>query len=86
MSPLDLIAKRLAAPKHFRVVVTDMRPAPMTAEQARAIVAEMRAETRDKPAIRLMRHALGPLGNLSEAARDVYRAEIRRRGGNPEPL
>jgi hypothetical protein len=53
------------------------RPAPMTAETAREIVAIMRRETPKKARLRLMKTAL-ELGNLSAAAQDVYRAELAR--------
>jgi len=50
-----------------------MRPAPMTAETARAVVAEMIAKTSNKARRRML--ALEH-GNLSAGARAVYRAQL----------
>lgn len=55
------------------------RPAPMTAETAREIVATMRRETRKPARIRLMQTALR-IGNLSDGAKDVYRAALAQDG------
>ena len=49
--------------------------------EALEIVATMRVETPRNAAIRLMELALR-VGNLTEAARQVYREEIKRRKGN----
>ena len=46
-----------------------MTKMPQTAEQARAIIAEMRAKTNRKAAIRLCEHGMSGLGNWSDAAR-----------------
>lgn len=50
-----------------------IRKAPMTADEARANIAEMRANTKPAAMRRLIAIALGPLGNLSEEAKEVYR-------------
>ncbi len=55
---------------------TRSRKPPMTADEARENVAEMSAHTDPRAAVRLMAIALGPLGNLTDEARDVYRAAI----------
>jgi len=52
-----------------------MRPAPMTAETARAVVAEMIAKTSNKARRRMLELALEH-GNLSAGARAVYRAQL----------
>ena len=51
------------------------RPAPMTVETAREIVATMQCDTRKPARIRLMQTALR-IGNLSDAAKDVYLAAL----------
>ena len=51
------------------------RPAPMTAETAREIVATMQRETSKQARVSLMRNAIR-IGNLSDAAKDVYRAAL----------
>jgi len=55
---------------------TNTRKPPMTAEEARDNVSEMYAHTDQRAAVRLMRMALGPIGNLTDEARDVYRAAL----------
>jgi len=55
---------------------THTRKPPMTADEARENAAAMSAQTDPRAAVRLMRLALGPLGNLTDGARDVYRAAI----------
>lgn len=57
------------------------RPAPMTAETARELVATMQRETRKPARIRLMQIALR-MGNLSDAATDVYRAALAQDGAS----
>ena len=52
-----------------------MRP-PMTAETAREVVATMNAKTKRDARIALYRAALGKHGNLSEEAKEVYRAAL----------
>jgi hypothetical protein len=52
----------------------------MTADQAREVICEMQRKTSKKSAKRLLTLALGPAGNLSDEARDVYRAELERIG------
>ena len=52
------------------------RKPPMTADEARAAVADMRGVTHPRAAVRMMQTALGPLGNLTDGAREVYRAAI----------
>jgi hypothetical protein len=54
------------------------RRPPMPASEARAVVTEMRRKTSKRSAARLLTLALGPLGNLSDEARAVYRAELER--------
>lgn len=49
---------------------------PMTAETAREMVATMRRETPKPARIRLMQIAI-ERGNLSDAAKDVYRAALQ---------
>jgi polyhydroxyalkanoate synthesis regulator phasin len=51
------------------------RRPPMTAEEAREIVAEMMRETPKTARNSLIRTAL-KIGNLSNAAKDVYRAAL----------
>lgn len=46
-----------------------MTKTPQTTEQAREIIAEMRAKTSRKAAIRFCEHGLSGLGNWSDAAR-----------------
>ena len=50
------------------------RKPPMTADEARKNIAAMRADTPVNAMRKLIEIALGPHGNLSEAAKDVYRA------------
>lgn len=52
------------------------RKPPMTEAEARENVAAMMAETEPMARRKLIRLALGPLGNLSEAAKAVYRAAL----------
>jgi len=52
------------------------RRAPMTADEARANVATMRADTSKKAMRRLLQVAVGPLGNLTEDARAIYTAAL----------
>jgi len=52
------------------------RPAPMTAETAREVVAELQRKASRRSQIALLGHALGPLGNLSDEARAIYRARL----------
>ena len=52
------------------------RPAPMTAETAREIGAEMQRKTSKRARVGMLRFALGPLGNLSPEAREVYAAAL----------
>jgi hypothetical protein len=52
------------------------RPAPMTAETAREVVAELQRKASRRAQIALLGHALGPLGNLSDDARAIYRAKL----------
>jgi len=54
------------------------RRPPMTAGEARAVVAEMQAQTRPAAAVRLLMLAIGPAGNLTDEARNVYCAELDR--------
>lgn len=49
---------------------------PMTREEAQENVAEMMRHTPRDAMRRLLQLALGPLGNLSDDARDVYRAAL----------
>jgi hypothetical protein len=55
---------------------------PLTADEARAIVAEMQRKTSKRAAVQLLRHAVNGFGayrpNISNAAREVYRAEMER--------
>lgn len=53
----------------------DRKP-PMTANEARANIAAMRAETSRNAMRRLIQIALGPLGNLSPEAQAVYREAL----------
>lgn len=53
-----------------------MRRPPMSAEEARENIAEMRLHTNPRAMRRLLTLALGPLGNLSDEARTIYQAEI----------
>jgi hypothetical protein len=54
------------------------RRSPMTAEQAREVVAEMQRHTSKRSAVRLLTIATGLGGNLTDEARDIYRAELER--------
>ena len=56
---------------------------PMTEDEAVAFIAEMKHGTKVKPQIALIRYALGELGNLSDAARNVYSARLKELGGAP---
>ena len=49
---------------------------PMTAEKAREVVAIMQRETPKNARVKLMQTAI-KLGNLSDAAKDVYRAALK---------
>ena len=60
------------------------RKPPMTATEAADVVSQMRRYTKPDAAARLMRTALGPLGNLSDEAREVYRAELARMSLKPK--
>ena len=48
------------------------RKPPMTADEARSNIAAMRAETPANAMKRLIKVALGPLGNLSDEAKAIY--------------
>jgi len=48
----------------------------MTAETAREVVAELQRKASRRSQIALLGHALGPLGNLSDEARAIYRARL----------
>ncbi|MBT8460010.1 MAG: hypothetical protein KJN60_10105 [Boseongicola sp.] len=50
--------------------------APMTREEAQSVVAQMRDETNVVAQRRLLKLALGPFGNLTPEAADVYRARL----------
>lgn len=50
---------------------------PMTEAEARENVAAMKAETPRNAQVRLLTIAVGPMGNLSAAAREVYAARLR---------
>jgi hypothetical protein len=52
----------------------------MNAEQARENVACMVSKTRKDARVGLMKHAIGPIGNLTEEAREVYREQLRKDG------
>lgn len=54
---------------------THTRP-PMTAAEAQEIVAEMKRRTSVKSQKQMLRHALGPIGNLSDDARAIYAARL----------
>lgn len=53
------------------------RREPMTADEAAENVASMKAETPRDAQERLIRMALGPIGNLSDAARKIYEARLQ---------
>lgn len=55
-----------------------IRKQPMTAEEARENITAMMAETKPAARRRLIDLALGPLGNLSDEAKAVYRAALER--------
>lgn len=52
------------------------RPTPMTAETASEIVAELQRKASRRSQIGMLRMALGPLGNLSDEARAIYRSRL----------
>lgn len=52
------------------------RKPPMTADEARENIAAMRAETPVNAMRRLIKLALGPLGNLSDEAKAIYREAL----------
>jgi len=52
------------------------RGAQMTADEARANIAAMHADTSKKAMRRLLQVAVGPLGNLTDDARAIYAAEL----------
>ena len=52
------------------------RKLPMTADDARANISAMRAETPANAMRRLITIALGPLGNLSDEARAIYQEAL----------
>ena len=52
------------------------RKPPMTADEARKIIAAMIAETPANAMQRLITLALGPLGNLSDEARAIYQEAL----------
>lgn len=56
------------------------RRAPMSESEARAVVAEMIADTPRAARVKLWRTAI-KIGNLSDAAKDVYRAALANEGG-----
>lgn len=61
---------------------------PMTADEAREIIAEMQARTKPDAMRRVIELALGPVGNLSEEAKAVYREarhEVERRDTINQP-
>ena len=49
---------------------------PMTRAEAEQNIAAMLAKTPRNAMRALLRHALGPIGNLSDDAREVYRAAL----------
>ena len=54
---------------------------PMTKETAIQQIAKMRSQTKDKSARRIVLDlALGPHGNLSEGAKEAYRAALNETG------
>ena len=57
-------------------------PEQMTRETAENLVAAMVAETPRNARIALLKLALGPFGNLTDAAKDVYRAQLERDRAN----
>ena len=54
------------------------RPAPMTAAEARENVEAFRLETPMGVTMKMLRLALRPYSNVTDEAREVYRAELRR--------
>ena len=52
------------------------RKTPMTAHEAEENIAAMRAETPTNAMKRLIKLALGPLGNLSDEAKAIYREAL----------
>lgn len=57
-----------------------MKKAPMTAAEARKNIIAMKAETPVSAMRRLLKLALGPVGNLSPEARSIYEAALRQIG------
>lgn len=53
------------------------RKPPMTADEARTIIAEMRADTPKNAMRAVIKIALGPVGNLTDEARAVYREALQ---------
>ena len=53
--------------------------APMTGEKATSLMATFERDTKDKAArVKLLRMALGPLGNLTPEAKAVYQSQLDR--------
>ena len=52
------------------------RKTPMTAIEASENIAAMKSNTKPAAMKRLIQIALGPLGNLSEEAKEVYRSAL----------
>ena len=52
------------------------RKPPMTAQEARDNIAAMRKDTPRPAMLRLIKLALGPMGNLSPAARAIYQEAL----------
>lgn len=51
------------------------RKEPMTATEAHDNILSMRQETPRSAMVKLINMALGPLGNLTDEAKSIYRAE-----------
>lgn len=56
-------------------MIAHRRP-PMTATEARENIDAMKAETPINAQRALLKSALGPVGNLSDAAREIYAARL----------
>ena len=56
-------------------MIRHTRP-PMTAAEAREIVAELKRRTSVQSQKKMLHHALGPIGNLSDDARAIYAARL----------
>ena len=71
---METLADILTGPCEERSHASARARTPMTEAEARHVLRDLEAHTRSRAArIRLVQLAIGPAGNLTDAARDLYR-------------